>query len=550
VICRASRLLTPILVVALLAGILAIDVTSARHDSLTYDEPTHFRYGANILGLDSNRFVDGTMPCSALNALPQRIAPALPAGPARNALDRVETGRWVTILFSLLIGFYVCKWSRDLYGAAAGIFSLFLYALSPNIIAHSRLITTDVYAAGMVTISTYYFWKFANRGGWRLGVASAILAGVSQLAKYSCIFVYPIFLVILLVRRWGGLARRARERDLAGAGRPIGAFAKYAVMFLVVGALVINAGFLFNRPMVPFGKYEFRSEAMKSLQARLGALKHIPVPLAYPYLDGLDWGKMREETGRGFGSMYLLGELREIGGFKDYYLVAFLFKEPIAFQIILAGAAVLYVLRRRRYAFLRNEVFLVVPVVFFTLYFNLLFKLQIGIRHFLVAVPFMHVFAGSLVSDWPALGRKMKTALALLSIYLAASVFSYYPYYIPYFNELVWDRKQAYKILADSNLDWGQARGEARQYKAEHPEVYLEEGLWHMKTYRERHREEFEHPQFPDSGRIIVNVNNYVGIYHPFRYQWLRNKYKPVGHIAYAYLIFNLSTESPAGTPK
>ncbi|MFZ1947568.1 MAG: glycosyltransferase family 39 protein [bacterium] len=527
--------------VALLAAILAIDVLSSRHDSLTYDEPIHFRYGSNILNLDSSRFVDGTMPCTALNALPQRFAPALPPGNARNTLNRVETGRWVTVLFSLVLGLYVYKWSSELYGAAAGLFSLFLYALSPNIIAHARLITTDVYAAGMVTISTYYFWKFANRGGWKLGLASAILAGLSQLAKYSCIFIYPIFLLILLVRHWSSLARRARTRDLGGAGRPLCALVKYTVVFVVMGALIINAGFLFNRPAVPFGKYEFRSEAMKSLQARLGALKHVPVPLAYPYLDGLDWGKMREETGKGFGSMYLLGELREVGGFKTYYLVAFLFKEPIAFQILIALAAALYALRRRRYAFMRNEVFLLVPVAFFAFYFNLVFKLQIGIRHFLVAVPFMHVFAGSLVSQWPALGRKMKASLALLSIYLAASVFSYFPYYIPYFNELVWDRKQAYRVLADSNLDWGQAAGEARRYKAEHPGVYLEEGMWHMKTYRERHREEYEHPQFPDSGQIVVNVNNYVGIYHPHRYQWLRDKYKPVGHIAYAYLIFEVS---------
>ena len=534
--------------VGLLAAILMIDGWSARHDSLTYDEPTHFRYGANILRGDSNRFVDGTMPCSALNALPQKLAPALPAGVARNALGRVENGRWVTILFSLVLGLYVYRWARELYGPAAGLFSLFLYALSPNIIAHARLVTTDVYAAGMVTISTYYFWKFANRGGWKLGITSAILAGVSQLAKYSCVFIYPIFVAILVVRHWPSLVGLARARDLAGAGRLVGAFAKHAAVFVVVGVLIINAGFLFNRPMVPFGQYEFRSEAMKDLQARLGAFRGVPVPTAYPYLDGLDWGKMREETGRGFGSMYLLGELREIGGFKGYYVVAFLFKEPLAFQVFVVLAAALYVLRRRRYAFMRNEVFLVVPVAFFVLYFNLAFKLQIGIRHFLVAVPLMQVFAGSLVSEWPALGRRMKAALALLSVWLAASVLSYFPYYIPYFNELVWDRKTAYRILADSNLDWGQAAGEARQYKAQHPEAYLEEGMWHMKTYRERHWEEYEHPQFPDSGQIVVNVNNYVGIYHPHRYWWLRDKYKPVGHIAYAYLIFEVSPEAGAGT--
>ena len=28
--------------------------------------------------------------------------------------------------------------------------------------------------------------------------------------------------------------------------------------------------------------------------------------------------------------------------------------------------------------------------------------------------------------------------------------------HIPYFNELLTDRKMAYHLLADSNLDWGQ----------------------------------------------------------------------------------------------
>ncbi len=546
--------------------ILVLGALSARHNSLTYDEPIHFRYGSNILNLDSNRFIDGTMPFSALNALPQRIGNALPSGRWRDVLSRVETGRLVTILFSMLLAYYIFKWSKELYGTAAGLFSLLLYTFSPNIIAHAGLITTDVYAAGMVTISAYYFWRFVNSGGWRLATACAVLLGLSQLAKYSCIFLYPIFIVILVVKYWGDLRRLARANDFRGFGRRLRGFVKFAVFFAVVSIIVINAGFLFNKPFVPLGHYKFKSDSSKSMLAALPALRGLPAPLPYPYVQGLDWGKYREETGRGFGSMYLFGQLKEIGGFKGYYFFAFLFKEPIALQILIVLSIIFYVLHHRRYHFMRNEVFLVIPVIFYAIYLNFFFKLQIGIRHFLVAFPFLYIFCGSLVSRGEVLAGSaaeakldekedaekagaekkgaisvIRAAIVILLVYLVVSVLSYFPHYIPYFNEMVWDRKQAYKILADSNIDWGQGANYARGYKAKHPGAYLEEGMWQMKTYREKHMEEYLHPQFPDSGVIIVNVNNYVGIYHPHRYKWLRERYKPIGEIAYSYLVFEIS---------
>jgi 4-amino-4-deoxy-L-arabinose transferase-like glycosyltransferase len=540
-----NRFWTHIVLAAMLAAIVAIDAASARRDSLTYDEPMHFRYGQSILDLDSGRFIDGTMPLSAINALPQRLSTVLPSGSLQNTLSKVETGRLMTILFAVLLGYCVFRWSRELYGSRGGLFSLVLFVFSPNIIAHARLVTTDVYAAGMATISIYYFWRFLNSGGWRLASVCALMVGLSQLAKYSCIFIYPILVLIAVVRDWSRLVGLARARDFGGLAGRFRAFLKFAVVFALVSVAVINAGFLFNRSFVPLGDYEFKSDYLQSMQSRLSFLKSVPVPLPYPYVQGFDWGKMREETGRGFGSMYLFGELREVGGFKGYYFFAFLFKEPIAFQVLMVLAAVLYVLNRRRYALLRNEIFLIVPVAFYTVYLNFFYSLQIGIRHFLIALPLIHVFCGSLVARWADFGRRMRWAVALLVVYMVVSVLSYFPHYIPYFNELVWDRKQAYKILADSNLDWGQAQGYAEEYRAKHPDVYLEPGMWRMKAYRDKHMEEYLHPQFPDSGKIMVNVNSFVGIDNPLRYQWLREKYKPVGHVAYAYLLFDLSPGGP-----
>jgi hypothetical protein len=536
---RTTYLLVPVL----LAILVLLNVFSFQNKSLTYDEPWHFRYGSNILDGDADRFVDGTMPASALNALPRKLADLAKTTDSRRLLATVETGRYITVLFSLLTAVFVFKWARELYGRGAGLFSLTLYALSPTVIAHSRLITTDLYAAGMAVISAYYFWRFLKTGGWKPATVSAIMLGLSQLAKYACVLLYLIFFALVVIRYAGEFVRMARAGDTRGAGRFIKRFLVHAVLFALVSIVIINLGFVFDTSLTPLEQYEFRSEALKDLQTRLGALGSLPVPLPYAYLEGLDWGKYREETGKGFGSMYLFGELREVGGFKGYYFFAFLFKVPIAVQILIILSVVFYVSKRKQYKFMENELFLLGPIVFLTIYFNFLFRLQIGIRHFLIAFPFIYIFCGSLVSRWNQWSRKLKTLTVLLLAYLAVSLLSYFPHYIPYFNELVWDRMRAYKILADSNVDWGQDKEYVREFKEQHPDAYVEEGLWHMKKYREKHMDEYLHPQFPDSGLIVVNVNNFVGIYHPHRYEWLRQDYEPIEHIAYSYLVFDVSPE-------
>jgi hypothetical protein len=102
---------------------------------------------------------------------------------------------------------------------------------------------------------------------------------------------------------------------------------------------------------------------------------------------------------------------------------------------------------------------------------------------------------------------------------------SYYPHYIPYFNELVLDRKLSYKILADSNLDWGQAGNYVEQFLEQHPDALIE-------------------PTEPTAGLVLISSNNLVGITaKPETYAWLREGYQPDDTIAYAILVYELAPE-------
>jgi hypothetical protein len=494
----------------------------------TMDEPNHLQYGINILNGDSNRFDDSKMPVSAWNALPAKIASYLPEGILKIYLEKMVIARLMTTLFSMLVAFMVFHWSRKLYGFVPALVSLGLYVFDPNIIAHSQLVTTDIYVTGMILFCCYWLWKFANSRKWQDGLMFAFMLGLAQLTKYTAFSLYPLFAMALLAYDLPSLGKgyenSASTSLSASIGREVGRYVKYVVVVAVISVVIINIGFLFNRSFTPFNQYAFRSELFKSINLS------VPVPTPYPYLDGLDWITFKERTGVGFGRVYLLGETRLGKGFAGYYIVASLLKVPIATQVILIAAFVInFADKKRRGSFWKDEWFLLWLVLFYTIYFNFLYHTQIGIRYYLIVFPLLYVFAGGLFKEWQKISRIQMGLSFALALYLIISVLSYYPNYLAYFNEIVWDRKMAYKYLADSNLDWGQ------DYYA-------------LKAYRAEHRDVDKAPEIPHplsrTRTFFVPVNQLVGVsYDPATYQWLRENFEPVGMIAPSYLLFEITPE-------
>jgi hypothetical protein len=512
--------------IVVLSGILALmlvnGVLSVRHKTITYDEADHYRYGLNILHFDSARFDDSKMPVTALNALPARVGELLPKGLLRTLLQELLVARVMTIFAALGLGVVIFRWAEMLYGFMPALLSLLLFALDPNIIAHSQLVTTDLYGAATITLATFCFWQFCERRDWKHAFMSAFTLALSQLAKYTAAYLLLIFPILFLTYDSRLLISYVRNRD----GQSILIYLKkgvqFAVLFLIVGILVVNIGFLFNRTFIPFGDYQFQSGLFQSVQRHLRLIHGLPVPTPYPFLQGLDWVYFYERTGTNVAPIYLLGQLR-VGGFAGYYLWAFLFKEPIATQILAVLSIILYGFYRKHFEFFRNEVFLLGPLFFFIVYFNFLFKGQTGFRFFIVALPVLFVFIGGQVGRWTGTIRWRKGVLGALLIYLTISVFSYYPYYLAYFNEIIWNRGMAYKFLADSNIDWGQSDWYLRKYVATHPDAHVE-------------------PDGPVAGTVIVSVNHLVGLRGaPLeKYTWLRDHFKPVDTIAYSYLVYQI----------
>jgi multisubunit Na+/H+ antiporter MnhF subunit len=237
-----------------------------------------------------------------------------------------------------------------------------------------------------------------------------------------------------------------------------------------------------------------------------------------------------------FDNLTLLGEVRgtqlaRSGGFASYYLIAYGLKEPIGMQILLL-LGVLWIVRHRRFSdFLVAEgpLFVTAAVLLVALsFFN---NSQVGIRHMLPVLAIFTIVSGAAFAKFAEFSRarqahsecvvRVNQALLIACVvYTAVSVASYFPHMIPYFNEIVTDRRMAYRYLADSNLDWRQDRDIVAAFLEKNPSVKLD-------------------PPEPVTGWVLVRANLLAGVSPKKADYWLRERsLKPVRHVAYAHFLF------------
>ncbi|WP_222426929.1 ArnT family glycosyltransferase [Hyella patelloides] len=560
--------------------------------SITYDEPDHYASGIAILsGKPSERAATdanyrNNIPISALNVL---ISKAFPENIISELTEykwtfydgktypdgRLYCGRLATIFASVILAIYVFCWARQLYGIHAGFLALSLYILDPNIIAHSRLVTQDIFSACSVFIATYYFWNFLKFGGQKNVVLSIITFAIAQITRYGSIYLLPIYLVLVIGFHGSNIVKLIQTRNFKIIISSIKKFCYYTTLFLLTTILIINISFSFDKTFTKLGNYKFESQFFTSLQSSYSLLRQLPIPVPYAYMQGLDFGKYKHEIGFGSGASYLMGRLGiengRLKGFKEYYIIAFLYKVPIATQLLLLMAVISSIRYQNRLKFWQNEAFLIIPSLLFLIVFSFSIA-QLGIRYVLMIFPFLFVFSSRVTVGWIAFKNRYRIFIISLVAYLLISNLSYFPHYISYFNELLVDRKMGYTILADSNLDWGQNWIYLDQYLKKNPDaIYMrylreEETLELLKGRPEVDLRDLRHfgnrirdrlvgvdPAKFKGGLVAIQANQLVGVINdPKIFQWLRENKKPVDHIGYSFLIFkiqphelhNLSTDN------
>jgi tetratricopeptide (TPR) repeat protein len=129
--------------------------------------------------------------------------------------------------------------------------------------------------------------------------------------------------------------------------------------------------------------------------------------------------------------------------------------------LLLAVAPVMYVRKLRAYR--REMTFLAVSLVVLLLSV-MTSHLDIGVRHALPLYPFAVVLGGA--SAW-ALTKTWRVggyAVVALMLFQVVSSLRTFPDYLAYANEGFGGPNRAYRVLADSNVDWGQQLKEVSDY--------------------------------------------------------------------------------------
>ncbi|WP_161958753.1 glycosyltransferase family 39 protein [Ferruginivarius sediminum] len=484
----ASRLRVCLIVAVLLAAFAGQAVVSMRQKSVTVDELVYITAGYYHLTTGDFRFNMTNPPMMKLIAAAPLLLlkPQLPETTGDlsefNEIEQWQyarrfhydnivdadtllfASRLPVVLLGVILGFFVFRWSRELYGTRAGLLALLLFAFSPNLLAHTRLATQDLGLTAFLFLGAYAFWKYVERPSlWRL-LAAGLLLSAALVTKSSAFFAAPAFLafcaIVILGRSehgvWEGCAFVARIDRQRIRTRQFASFAAACLVLAAVIAVSVNAAYLFQGTFQPVTAYLPAEKIQERLAtapgpARLiaGALIDLPLPAPEALVQMVRFQATRVSSGN---VLYLAGETsRE--GWHYHMPLAFLMKTPIP-MLLLTVAALWLVLRRRD---LRpvEWLFLLVIATFMAL-FAYLKGVAIGLRYILPLYPFLFVFVSRLARDSTQWTRTTAVALAALLVWYVAGTLRVHPNYLAYFNESVGGPSNGYKYLVDSYLDWGQ----------------------------------------------------------------------------------------------
>ena len=440
-------------------------------------------------------------------------------------------GRSVSVILGVILAWLLWSTANSTFSRTAANFVLALFVFSPAAIAHFSMITTDGAGTLMIFGAALQLVRWRRSPSWPQTAFLGAVLGLLLLAKF---YTPPMFLIavawmlVLTPDSYALHPRRLNWRKTAAAVA-IAFFVLWAGYFFHVSRLTIRHGEL-------TATFPNRDEpTVKKVHSPINL--SIPVP-AGEYLEGLRIVALHNHRGH---RSYFLGQVSEKGGWKSYYPFVMSVKWPTVVLFFIAAGIVVAVLKRRQIS--GNALVMAsFPLVF--LVFAIFSKIDIGDRHILPLYPFALLLCG-LLWHW-AEARRAVLILLLLGVVLhAADTFRYAPGYISYFNLFV-KKDQGYKLLSDSNVDWGQGLLAVKKYEDEHPGTNFYLVYWGSMDPQLYGVHSI--PLLPGDrpqGIVMVSATALTGQFlaDPDRYRWLE-KFPSRGSLDHALLIFDIPQSS------
>jgi 4-amino-4-deoxy-L-arabinose transferase-like glycosyltransferase len=417
---RALRFLPSVL----LATFATLALVSAAGDSVTSDEVAHLPAGYTYVQTGDFRLNPQHPPLvKALAAVPLlsfELARVEDVDGWKQGQDRIFganflvnnyeplyrilfAGRLPMIALGVFLGAVLFRWASEMWGPHAALATLFLYSLSPNVLAHARLVTTDAGIATFTVCALYALWKFVLHGRNEHAALCGLALGCALLAKYSGTLTAAIVFALLAASLLFGRSLR----DVVRGGLWIGG----------VALLIVELGYGFPGGLANY--YRGFQAISRDFDMNKPAFL---------------WGQ-------------------HASGFWYYYLLAQLFKTPLPTLLLFGAALLTFDVHERSSR--RDWLFVLAPIAAFHAA-GTGFRPNIGLRHVLPVFPFLFLAAGWTAGKALESGRKARAVLLLLGVWYAVGTLRVSPHFLAYFNELAGGPAGGVRYLSDSNLEWGQ----------------------------------------------------------------------------------------------
>lgn len=493
---------------ALLAVAVLLTLASAWKLGWTYDEASHLEWARRYIFQGKSErasawYFNSKTPITAPNAALRRAfrKEVERNSPADRLSARLPTAAWLILIFIASRAV-----ARRMAGEGAAIGVGLMVALDPNLRAHSGLATSDAAFAAATAVFVFAWLEFDRSSRALRAVALGAAFGLAVIAKLSALWLIPA----TLAGTFCAAAMRTSSRPASGRR------AKGLLIAGVAAYLVIVAGF----GRGGFGAAQdipWRSSVFAKTATALGPLVDV---LPTSLLSGIDT-TLADERAQDW-NVVVLGE-RYNSGVWYYFLVAWLLKTPLPLLLAQLAGLILALrcgaLKNRQWLFVAGATALLLG------YFSFFFHAQIGFRFVLMCVPLVDVLAAY---GWGVpLARKSATwavvAVASLAI-LEVAPYRLDP--LAFANSLVMQKKDAYRYLADSNLDWGQNDAAIRSWRDENlPAAPID-------------------PPHPLKGANIFSVNRILPVLDPRGQPWLRSNLEPARQALFTHLVYRLDSKS------
>ena len=477
-------------------------------------------------------------------------------------------GRIPVVILMILTGLVIYRWSSELFAnKLAGLISLILFALSPNIIAHGRFITTDMGITAFSVFALYSWWKFLKKPTGKNFAVASILQALMHLAKFSS----PIFLPIIGLMSLVALFSYKPEWTF---WKRLRIFVGGTVLATIIAFAIVGVWYQFTMYKMPLDvQQRLIAESISDdrfrnlgLATKLTAMSNTPFLRPYTqYLLGFFMVAAHATYGH---STYFMGEVGQ--NWPEYYFIAYLLKEPIASQLFLLlsviSAAIFAFLffrsgeKKQNLARWFKNYGVVIPfiiIISIVMYMGMTAKLQLGIRYVIAIFPYLYIMIGGLIAF---LWKKTQSAqnkawyngfsliVYLLAGWLLLANLLSYPHYLAYFNEYIGGGKNGWKYLIDSNLDWGQDLRRLKTYIDKNNitdikvdyfgggnlDYYLGSGNYSLWGF----------DRGPTTGWLAVSADaiqwNSANSGERMSYHWLTDNYEPVVKIGNSIFVYHI----------